>query len=97
MNMVGMAVLDAHGDDIQGDLSGEAGENQAANQSFIWRAKVSVSVIQLGEEMKKCEAKKIGAGESVQKFDVLRLVELEKKEADPAQEDAGEQEQVIHN
>jgi hypothetical protein len=54
-------------------------------------------VIKLGQQMEQRQAKEIGAGKGVEKFDVRRAIEAKGEEANGAQHDAGEEEEIIQN
>src|SRR5258706_1169977 len=67
---VGVAVLNADGDKVQGDLGEKAGEDEGADAQIVPGRGARLRVIQLRQEMKQSEAKQVSPGKSIEELDV---------------------------
>src|SRR2546421_8039167 len=79
MQMMRMAMLHAHRDDIQRDLDKEPSENQQADQQIVVGGAGHMAVVQFRQQMQQRKTKQIGAGECIENFYMVRRMKLEGK------------------
>src|SRR5690349_464349 len=94
--MMRMPMLDTERNHIESDLGKEACEYQHADLQIIPARVSTLGMVQLRKQVQYCQTEQVCAGKGVEQLDVARVVKFEEENAGSAQNNRGEQKQVIH-
>ena len=97
VNVVRMPMLDSERNDIQQDLREKTGQDQATNDEVAPRRRAGVLVVEFGQKVQQREREQVSAGERVEQLNMRGAVEVKEEKAERAEDNAGEEQQVIHS
>ena len=93
--MMLMAMLNTHGNHVQGNLNEESNQHQRTNEQRRG-ATVTNVVVQLWQQVQERQTQEKRTGERVDQPDMLGCIQSEQKDRDCTENYAGEQYEIIH-
>ena len=96
VNFMGMAMLDALGKGIHGNLEGKTEQDEAADDQRL-EDEARLRFIQIRQQVQHHQGKQIGAGEGVHQLDLPGVVQPQPEHRAGPQRNARKKDEIIHN